>query len=177
VAADTAVHILGPVGFHLITFVVMITIFGCINSSVLTVARVYYAMAQDGLFFRWCASVHPRFRTPYLALVAQAVWSVLLVTLGNYEQLYTYAIFAAWVFYALTAFGVIVLRRKRPDLPRPYRVFGYPWVPMIFVLAAAWFIVNTLIEKPVEAGLGSLIVALGVPVYLIWKRRSGPQER
>jgi len=114
--------------------------------------------------------VHPRFRTPHLALALQAGWALCLVLLGSYEQLFTYVIFAAWVFYALTAFAVIVLRRKRPDLPRPYRVFGYPLVPVIFVLAAAWIIVNTLMEKPAEAGWGSLIVALGVPVYFLWKR-------
>jgi APA family basic amino acid/polyamine antiporter len=94
-----------------------------------------------------------------------------VVALGTYEQLFTYVIFAAWVFYALTGFAVIILRRKRPDLPRPYRVFGYPLVPIVFVLAATWFLVNTVIERPVESGIGSLIVALGVPVYLMWRKR------
>ncbi len=90
--------------------------------------------------------------------------------MAGYEQLFTYTVFAAWVFYALTAFAVIVLRRKRPDLPRPYRVFGYPAVPMIFVVAAAWFTLNTLLERPVEAGLGTLIIAAGIPVYFLWRR-------
>lgn len=171
VAADAGVRIFGRAGSHLVTLAIIIAMFGSVNGMVLAGARVYYAMAQDGLFFRWCAAVHPRFRTPHLALILQGVWAVVLVALGRYEQLFTYVIFAAWVFYALTAFAVIVLRRKKPDLPRPYRVFGYPLVPMIFVLTAAWFIMNTWVERPAEAGIGSLIVAVGVPVYLIWKRK------
>ena len=91
--------------------------------------------------------------------------------LGTYEQLYTYVIFAAWVFYALAAFAVIVLRRKMPNTPRPYRVWGYPVVPVAFVLAAVWFLVNMLLERPAEAGWGCLILLAGIPVYLIWKRR------
>ena len=170
VAADAAAKIFGHSGSHVVTFAIMMAMLGSVNGMVLAGARVYYAMARDGLFFRWCGRVHPRFRTPHLALALQAGWALCLVLLGSYEQLFTYVIFAAWVFYALTAFAVIVLRRKRPDLPRPYRVFGYPLVPVIFVLAAAWIIVNTLMEKPAEAGWGSLIVALGVPVYFLWKR-------
>jgi APA family basic amino acid/polyamine antiporter len=170
VAADAAVRVIGPKGSHLVTMAIIVAAWGSLNGSILSGARVYYAMANDGLFFRWCAKVHPRFRTPHLALVVQGAWSAFLVLLAGYEQLFTYTVFAAWFFYALTAFGVIVLRRKKPDLPRPYRVFGYPFVPIIFVLTAAWFILNTLMEKPLEAGIGSLIVALGVPVYFVWKR-------
>ncbi len=170
VAADAAVRIFGRAGSHLVTMAIIISMFGSVNGMVLAGARVYYAMANDGLFFRCCAAVHPRFRTPHRALVLQGVWGVVLVLIGRYEQLFTYVIFAAWVFYALTAFAVIILRRKKPHLPRPYRVPGYPLIPIIFVLTAAWFIINTLVEKPVEAGFGSLIVALGVPVYLLWKR-------
>ncbi len=172
VGADAAIRIFGSWGSHVVSMAVIIAAIGSLNGSILAGARVYYAMAKDGLFFRWCASVHPRFRTPHLALVVQGIWSSFLVLLAGYEQLFTYTVFAAWFFYALTAFGVIVLRRKKPDLPRPYRVFAYPLVPIVFVLTAAWFIMNTLVERPIEAGLGSLIVAAGVPVYLIWKRRS-----
>lgn len=170
VAADAAVRILGPRGSHLVSMAIIIAVLGSTNGSILAGARVYYAMAKDGLFFRWCTAVHPRFRTPHLALLVQGVWSIFLVMLAGYEQLFTYTIFAAWLFYALTTLAVIVLRRKLPDLPRPYRVFGYPFVPIIFVLTAVWFIANTLVEKPLEAGIGSLIVALGVPVYWLWKR-------
>jgi APA family basic amino acid/polyamine antiporter len=122
--------------------------------------RVYYAMARDGLFFRWCARVHPRFHTPYAALLVQGTWAIVLVAAGTYEQLLTYVIFAAFVFYALTALAVMVLRRTMPDAPRPYRVFGYPYVPIIFVLGSAWFLVNTLMEEPVEAGCGALMLGL-----------------
>ncbi len=172
VAADAATRLLGPRGSQLIAASIIIAVFGSLNGSILSAARVYYAMAKDGLFFRWCAAVHPRFRTPHFSLVVQALWSVLLVALASYEQLFTFTIFAAWIFYALTALAVIILRRTRPQLPRPYRVFAYPWVPIIFVLAAGWLVWNTLIERPLEAGWGSLIVALGVPVYFVWRRRS-----
>ncbi len=172
VGADAAVRIFGPRGSHLVSMAVIIAAIGSLNGSILAGARVYYAMAKDGLFFRWCAAVHPRFRTPHLALLVQGVWSGFLVLLAGYEQLFTYTVFAAWFFYALTTFGVVVLRLKKPDLPRPYRVLGYPYVPIVFVLAAAWFILNTLVEKPVEAGFGCGIVALGVPVYRIWRRQA-----
>ncbi len=171
VAADAAIRILGRRASYLVSMAIIISTFGSLNGSILTAPRIYYAMARDGLFFRWCASVHPRFRTPHLALVVQAIWSIFLVLLGRYEQLFTYTIFAAWVFYALTAFAVIVLRRKRPDLARPHRALGYPVTPLIFVLASTWFVINTLVTKPLEAGIGSLIVALGVPAYFIWKKR------
>lgn len=126
VAAEAGGRISGPSGSHLVALAILISMFGSLNGMVLAGARIYYAMAKDGLFFRWCAAVHPKFHTPHLALVLQAAWSVVLVLLGRYEQLFTYVIFVAWIFYALTAFGVIVLRRKLPGLPRPYRVFGYP---------------------------------------------------
>jgi APA family basic amino acid/polyamine antiporter len=155
-----------------VTLAIMVAMLGCVNGMILAGARVYYAMARDGLFFRWCGNVHPKFRTPHLSLVFQAAWAVLLVLLGTYEQLFTFVIFAGWLFYALTTLGVIVLRRTRPDLPRPYRVSGYPFVPAAFLLAAACFILNTLLARPLEAGIGSGIVALGIPAYLLWKQRS-----
>lgn len=172
VAADAGIRLFGRGGAPWVTLAIIIAMLGCLNGMILAGARVYYAMARDGLFFRWCGNVHPQFRTPHLALVFQAVWAVLLVLLGTYEQLFTFVIFAGWIFYALTALAVIVLRRKRPDLPRPYRVFGYPFVPAAFVITAACFILNTLLARPVEAGIGSGIVTLGIPAYLLWKRRA-----
>jgi basic amino acid/polyamine antiporter, APA family len=172
VAADAAQTFLGSHGSQLISLAIIIAIFGSLNGSILSSARVYYAMAKDGIFFRSCARVHPRFHTPHVALLAQLVWSVVLVLAGGYEQLYTYVIFAGWIFYALTAFAVIVLRRKMPNKPRPYRVWAYPIVPIIFVLTAIWLVANTLIERPVEAGWGMGILALGVPVYYFWKRKA-----
>jgi APA family basic amino acid/polyamine antiporter len=170
VGADAAVRIFGRAGAQFVSLLIIVSTLGSLNGSILAAPRVYYAMAKDGLFFRWCAAIHPKYHTPHWALVVQCIWAVLLVVMGTYEQLFTYVVFAAWIFYALTGYAVIILRRKLPDLPRPYRVFGFPWVPIVFVLASAWFIVNTLIEKPAESGLGAIIVGLGVPVYLFWKR-------
>jgi APA family basic amino acid/polyamine antiporter len=173
VGADAAVRIFGRSGSMFVSLLIIISTLGSINGSILAAPRVYYAMARDGLFFRWCAEIHPKYHTPHWALTVQCVWAVLLVAMGTYNQLTTYVVFAAWIFYALTSYAVIVLRRKMPDAPRPYRVMGYPWVPIAFVLASAWFLINTLFEKPVESGLGVGIVLLGVPVFLFWKRRGG----
>jgi APA family basic amino acid/polyamine antiporter len=173
VGADAAVRIFGRSGAQFVSLLIIISTLGSLNGSVLAAPRVYYAMAKDGLFFRWCAQIHPKYHTPHRALLVQCIWAVLLVVLGTYNELFTYVVFAAWIFYALTGYAVIILRRKLPDLPRPYRVTGYPWVPVAFVLASVWFLVNTLFEKPAESGLGTLMVLLGVPVYLFWNRRSG----
>jgi APA family basic amino acid/polyamine antiporter len=172
VGAEAAVKIFGRGGSQFVSLLIIISTLGSLNGSILAAPRVYYAMARDGLFFRWCGAVHPRYRTPHLALLLQGVLAVALVMLGTYEELFTYVIFAAWVFYALTAFAVIVLRRKLPNAPRPYRVFGYPWVPLAFVATSTLFLLNTLVERPRQAGLGAILVALGVPVYLLWRRSS-----
>ena len=173
VGADAAVRIFGRSGAQLVSLLIIISTLGSLNGSILAAPRVYYAMARDGLFFRWCARVHPRFRTPHVALLVQAVWAMVLVAAGTYEQLFTYVIFAAFVFYALTALAVVVLRRTMPDAHRPYRVFGYPYVPLIFVLGSAWFLVNTLVEEPREAGLGAVMLGIGAVIYWIWKPRAG----
>ena len=163
-------RLFGRAGAHWVSLAVIVAMLGCVNGMILAGARVYYAMARDGLFFRWCGNVHPKFRTPHLSLLFQAAWAVLLVLLGTFEQLFTFVIFAGWIFYALTALGVIVLRHTRPELPRSYRVSGYPYVPVAFVLAAVVFILNTIFARPLEAGIGCGIVALGVPAYVLWKR-------
>jgi APA family basic amino acid/polyamine antiporter len=173
VAAEAGTRLFGRSGAHWVSLAIIVAMLGCVNGMILAGARVYYAMAKDGLFFRWCGLVHPKFHTPHLSLLSQAAWAILLVLLGTYEQLFTYVIFAGWIFYALTVFAVILLRRKRPDLRRPYRVTGYPLVPAVFLVAAAGFILNTLLAKPLESGIGCGIVALGFPVYWLWKRRSG----
>jgi APA family basic amino acid/polyamine antiporter len=175
VGADAAVRIFGRTGSYLVSLLIIISTLGSLNGSILAAPRVYYAMAKDGLFFRWCARVHPRFHTPHVALLVQGVWAIVLVAAGTYEQLFTYVVFAAFVFYALTAVAVVVLRRTRPDAPRPYRVWGYPYVPIIFVLGSAWFLVNTLVEEPVEAGWGAIMLAVGLPVYWFWKWRASPE--
>jgi APA family basic amino acid/polyamine antiporter len=139
--------------------------------------RVFYAMARDGLFFRGLAEVHPRHHTPVRAIVWQGVWSSALCLSGTYTRLYTFVIFAAVLFYALAGASVIVLRRTRPDLERPYRTWGYPITPILYVGACVVVLVSTLISQPVESGVGLLILALGLPAYFYWKRRmvvSGP---
>ncbi|MBI4166631.1 MAG: amino acid permease [Acidobacteria bacterium] len=171
VGADAAVRIFGHAGAQFVSLLIIVSTLGSLNGSILAAPRVYYAMAKDGQFFRWCAEIHPKYHTPHRALLVQCVWAVLLVVLGTYNELFTYVVFAAWIFYALTGYAVIILRRKLPELPRPYRVTGYPWVPIAFVLASVWFLVNTLFEKPAESGLGTLMVLVGVPVYLFWQRR------
>jgi basic amino acid/polyamine antiporter, APA family len=172
VGADAAVRMFGSTGAQLVSLLVIVSTLGSLNGSILSAPRVYYAMAKDGAFFRWCARVHPRFHTPHLALLLQGVWATVLVAWGTYEQLFTYVVFAAWIFYALTAFAVIILRRKMPDLKRPYRVWAYPWVPLGFTLGSVWFLLNMLAEKPVESGIGCVIVGVGIPVYLIWRRKA-----
>jgi APA family basic amino acid/polyamine antiporter len=171
VAAEAGTRLFGRSGAHWVSLAIIVAMLGCVNGMILAGARVYYAMARDGLFFRWCGNVHPKFHTPHLSLLFQAAWAILLVLLGTYEQLFTFVIFAGWIFYALAALGVIILRHTRPNLPRPYRVSGYPLVPAIFVLAAAVFILNTILARPFESGIGAGIVALGIPAYLIWRRK------
>jgi APA family basic amino acid/polyamine antiporter len=129
-------------------------------------------MAQDGLFFPALAQIHPRHRTPGACILAQGAWSVVLALSGTYEQLYTYVIFAAVVFHTLTGAAVFVLRRTRPDAARPYKAWGYPLVPAIFILASLMLVGNTLVERPVESLLGLGIVALGLPAYAFWRRRA-----
>ncbi|MGO8814881.1 MAG: APC family permease [Terriglobia bacterium] len=177
VGADAAVRMFGHTGSYLVSLLIIISTLGSLNGSILAAPRVYYAMAKDGLFFRWCARVHPRYHTPHLALLIQAVWAIIMVAAGTYEQLYTYVIFAAFVFYALTALAVVVLRRTRPDVPRPYRVYGYPYVPIIFVLGSALFLANTLREEPYEAGFGAVMLGLGLLVYWFWKRQGNQRLR
>jgi APA family basic amino acid/polyamine antiporter len=161
----------GPRGARLVSAAVLVSIFGCLSSNILTCSRIYLPMAQDGLFFRALARIHPRHRTPGPSLVAQGVWSTALALSGTYEQLYTYVVFAAFMFHALTGIAVFVLRRARPQAPRPYRVWGYPFVPIAFIATALSFVANTLVERPRESLLGLALVALGLPAYAWWRRR------
>ncbi len=128
-------------------------------------------MAQDRIFFRALAEVHPRFGTPALAVVASAAWAALLALSGTFEQLFTYVVFASWIFAALAAARVFVLRRRWPDAPRPFRVPGYPFTPALFIAAAVAVVVNTVVARPVQALIGLGIVATGVPAYFAWRRR------
>jgi APA family basic amino acid/polyamine antiporter len=162
----------GPVGARLITAAVLVSTFGCISATILYAARIYLPMAQDGVFFPALARIHPRHRTPSASILAQGVWSILLAFSGSYEQLYTYVTFAVVLFHAATGAAVFVLRRRLPDMPRPYRAWGYPWVPLVFVLSSVALVVNTLAEKPRESAFGLGLLLLGVPAYLWWRRRA-----
>jgi len=161
----------GPVGGRLISAAVLISTFGCISSTILYAARIYLPMAEDGLFFPALARVHPRYLTPSACIVAQGAWSVLLTFSGSYEQLYTYVTFAVVFFHAATGVAVFVLRRSQPAAARPYRVWGYPWVPFAFVLASGAVFLNTLVEKPTESFFGLVLVLLGLPAYGWWRSR------
>jgi APA family basic amino acid/polyamine antiporter len=127
-------------------------------------------MARDGVFFPSVGRVHPRYATPAVALLIQGGWAILLASTGTYKQLYTYVIFTGWLFYAAATFAVVVLRRKRPTMPRPYRVWGYPVVPIAFSAAALLIVGNALLRSPVESGIGLALVLVGVPISWIWRR-------
>lgn len=171
VAADVVEKILPGLGGGLIAAVVMVSTFGGVNATSMTTARVYYAMAADRLFFRSMAVTHPRYRTPGRSLIVQAVWASLLTLSGTYDQLFTYVVFASWIFYALGAAGIFIMRRKMPNPRRSYRVPLYPVVPLLFVGVATWFVVNTLIQQTADSVVGALLLLAGVPFYLYWKRQ------
>ena len=162
----------GPTGAKLVSLAVLISTFGCLASTVLYSSRIYQPMAEDGVFFRSLAEVHPRFRTPVRSLWAQTAWALVLTLSGTYEQLYTYVVFVSVMFHAATAAAVIVLRRTRPEHPRPYRTWGYPVVPILFILACLLLVGNTLAERPVESLLGLGLLALGLPAYLWFRKRT-----
>jgi APA family basic amino acid/polyamine antiporter len=153
---------------------ILLSTFGCNNGLILSGPRVYYAMARDRLFFERAGTLHPTYRTPIFGLVAQAVWASVLCISGTYNQLLDYVIFAALVFYFLTTVALFRLRRIRPDLPRPVMAFGYPVLPALYLLSVGALMVILLFEKPLYTWPGLLIVATGIPVYLIWRRSAGP---
>ncbi len=171
VAERASSSFFGATAAGFISTMILISIFGALNGAIFVGPRVYYAMARDGLFFKRVGSVHPRFKTPGFSLVLQAVWASLLALTGTFEQLFTFAMFAGILFWVLAAAAIFTLRKKRPDLPRPYKAWGYPAVPVIFILALSGILLNTLIRRPVESLAGVALMVVGVPVYYIWKRR------
>ncbi len=173
VAADAAQAVLGRIGVGAVTVVVMLATFSTLVGSILTAPRIFFAMANDGLFFRRIATVHPRHQTPSAAIVLTAFLGIGFVLLRTFEQLADQFVVAIFPFYALAAAAVFVLRRRRPDLPRPVRVLGYPVVPLLFVVASFLILGNALWAHPLETGVAFLIIALGVPGYSWWTRRRG----
>ncbi len=171
VAATMMRRVLGEWGAAAISVAAMISIFAAINGSILTGSRVPYAMAVDRLFFPSIAKVHPEYRTPAQSILLLSGWSCLLVLSGRYDELFNLVIFASWILYAMAAASVIVLRHKRPDLPRPYRTIGYPVVPVLFVLVAICLLGNTFVASPRQSLLGLVLISTGFPFYFYWERR------
>ena len=167
-AASSLAAAVGSAAASAVTLVILISVFSAANSSFLTGSRVYYAMANDGLFFRRLSEVHPRFGTPALAVVAGAIWSSVLAVSGTFDQLTAYVVFAGWIFYALGAAAVFRYRKLLPDADRPYRVIGYPWTPLVFILSALLLVANTVYAKPLDAAVGLGLILLGLPAYAYW---------
>jgi APA family basic amino acid/polyamine antiporter len=174
VAADAAVRVLGPAGSSLVAALVCVSTFGALNAVIMAIPRVFWAMADDGLFFRSVAAVHPRFRTPHVAISAMGVLSVVYLALQSFEQLIEAFILASLPFWGLSVAAVFVLRRTRPELPRPYRTPGYPVVPLFFVAAMAALLFNAFREHPPAALASCGAVAAGVPLYYLWRPRTSP---
>jgi APA family basic amino acid/polyamine antiporter len=154
-----------------LSFMVALSCFGAMAPCLMSGARIYYAMAEDGVFFRALARVHPRWRTPVMSLVLQAIWASVLALSGKYDQLFTYVMLMTVLSYVLTVAGLFVLRKKKPDFARPYRCTGYPWFPAIYVIFGSLWAVNAALEKKKEALVGIVIVAAGIPFYYWWKRK------
>jgi APA family basic amino acid/polyamine antiporter len=177
-ASEAMQTILGPAGGGLIAAVIFISTFGTTGIYTLTAPRIYFAMARDGLFFRKVAEIHPRFHTPAFAVMIQSAWAIVLILFwGTFESLISYVVFTDWIFFALAATGVFILRRKRPGVERPYRTPGYPVTPLVFIVISVWFVGNTLLNRPAEAWAGIAFLALGVPVFLFWNRKGGSAEQ
>lgn len=159
-------------GAYLMAAAILVSTFGCANGMSLAGARVYYAMSQDGLFFKSVGKLHPRYHTPAAGLLVQVAWTSLLCVSGSYSQLLDYIIFAVLVFYILTIVGLFVLRVKQPNAPRPYKALGYPVLPALYIVMATWICIVLLRYKPQYTWPGLVLVLLGIPVYLFWSRRS-----
>jgi basic amino acid/polyamine antiporter, APA family len=178
VAADFADAAVGGHGAQIMSALVILSTLGGMNGVILAGPRVYLAMAQDGVLFKWAGAVHAEYRTPHRAIALQAVWSSVLVATGSYRALFTRVVYTEWIFFGLLAIGLFILRRRTGYNP-PYRVWGYPVLPAIFVVSTAAIVINQIVAQPTESITGLLFVLLGLPVYYIWARnpRKKPQNR
>lgn len=172
VATEVLKQFLGPLAVSMTAVALMVSSFGALHASVLANSRIPFAMARDGLFFRSLVRLSPRTNVPVRAILAQAAWASVLALSGSYDALTDSVIFASWLFYGLVTASLFVFRKTMPDMPRPYRAFGYPVVPMIFVLATAALLINTFVAAPSEALRGVALLAAGLPFYWYWSRRA-----
>jgi APA family basic amino acid/polyamine antiporter len=170
IAADAADAIIGAGGAAIMSGLVIFSTFGALSGIILAGPRVYYSMSNDGLLFKWFGSVHPEYRTPHRAITVQAIWASILVFTGTYEALFTRVVYTEWIFFALMAAGLFLLR-KRPDYSPSYSVWGYPLVPIIFIISSAAIVINQIVTDPAESLFGLLLVAIGLPIYYFWVGR------
>ncbi|MEM8906375.1 MAG: amino acid permease [Bacteroidota bacterium] len=170
VAGDAIAQVL-PYGGQLVAIAIAISIFGTIGIYTMTAPRIYFAMAKDGVFFSKLAEVHPTFRTPMYAMLTQAIWAILLLFVwGSFGNLITYVTFMDIIFMAMAGFSIFLFRKNRKTQERPVLAWGYPWIPLIFFSISTAFVVSTLVEKPIQAVAGLVVLGLGLPVYLYFKK-------
>jgi APA family basic amino acid/polyamine antiporter len=171
IAEEASGVLFGSKGAILISATIMISIFGCLSATILYGPRVFYAMAEDRLFFKKLAVVHSKYHTPSASIIAQGIWSSVLCLSGTYRELYEYVVFALILFFFFTGISIFILRWKRPDLNRPYRTWGYPVVPIIFIIINGWLFANTILQQPRQSALGLIIIFVGLPAYFFWKKK------
>jgi APA family basic amino acid/polyamine antiporter len=171
IASEAVTAILGGGAGKLVALAILVSMFSAANATVLTATRVYFAMAQDGVFFKRMGMVHPAWKTPAFAIVASCAWSAVLAASGTFEELLTYVVFVGWAFYSVGAASIFWFRRNRADAARPFRAPGYPLTPLLFIAIAAVIVINTIWLQPVRAAIGTGLVLLGIPVYGFWKGR------
>lgn len=170
VASDAMRVVLGAGGAAFVALAILVSTLGANNGIVFTSARIPYAMAREGLFFQWASRLSRRSHSPNVSLLVQMLVALSLTLTGSYVQLLTYVVFVSFLFYAMSALGVLVLRRREPDLPRPYRTWGYPVTPVVFILFALYLVIDTIVQTPRESLVGAGIVLLGLPAYWYWRR-------
>jgi len=172
IAEKAVSELAGASAGSLVASTVAVSTFGCNAAAVIGMSRICYAMAADGMFFRVASRVHPVYRTPHVAILITCGWSALLTLTGTYEQLFTYVMFASVLFFVAGGLAIFKLRWSKPDVPRPYRTWGYPVVPAVFVIGCGALVYNTLIERPTESIAGLGLVLLGIPFYWYWRKES-----
>ncbi len=177
VAEKSALNLFGGKAAGLLTAGVLISVFGALNGSIFVGPRVYYAMARDGLFFKKAENVHPKYKTPGTAIWLQAIWAVLLTVSGTFEQLFTFVMFATIAYWIAGTASVFTIRKKYPDMNRPYKTWGYPYTPIIFIVFASGILINTLIERPVESLIGIGLTLIGIPVFHYWNSKNTQRQK